>query len=198
MPDEDSPNGKYACPGNCSCSEAESISYTAGSSDVLGIDLVQDREFPCDLFQFYFGIPATSYDIVKGYSKIISNCDSLGPNSFGIYWVSGPDCLINANTQVGSPNEPVMLISAAKLTRLNGGANIYGTLFITDVEDSSAELQSLGTNTVYGSVIVDGTLGSYQGTFQVVWNENTSRKAGAGGGLGTVPGGWSDFHRDWE
>jgi hypothetical protein len=198
MPDEHSPNGKYTCPGNCSCAEAESMSYTHGTSDTLGIDLVQDPNFPCDLFQFYFGIPATSYEIVKGYSQIISNCDSLGPNSFGIYWVSGPECLINANTQVGSPDEPVMLISAAKLTRLNGGANIYGTLFITDVEDSSAELQSLGTNTVYGSVIVDGTLGSYQGTFQVVWNENTSRKAGAGGGLGTVLGGWSDFHRDWE
>jgi hypothetical protein len=81
---------------------------------------------------------------------------------------------------------------------LNGGAKIYGTLFVTDVEDSSAELQSLGTNTVYGSVIVDGILGSYQGTFQVVWNDNTSKKAGAGGGLGTVLGGWSDFHRDWE
>ncbi|NNJ65728.1 MAG: hypothetical protein HKP16_09185, partial [Xanthomonadales bacterium] len=62
----------------------------------------------------------------------------------------------------------------------------------------NAELQSNGTNTVYGSVIVDGTLGSYQGTFQVVWNDTTSRKAGAEGGLGTVLGGWSDFHRDWE
>jgi hypothetical protein len=66
------------------------------------------------------------------------------------------------------------------------------------VEESSAELQSNGTNTVYGSVIIDGTLGSYQGTFQVVWNDNTSRKAGAGGGLGAVLGGWSDFHRDWN
>ena len=86
-----------------------------------------------------------------------------------------------------------MLISAATLTRLNGGAKLYGTLFITDVEDSGAELQSLGTNTVYGSVIVDGTLGSYQGTFQVVWNDNTSRKAGAGGGIGSVLGGWSGW-----
>jgi hypothetical protein len=188
----------YACPGNCSCTEAESMSYTHGTSDTLGIDLVQDPAFPCDLFQFYFAVPRDDYQIVKGYSQIISNCDSLGPNSFGIYWVSGSDCLINANTQVGSPDAPVMLISAATLTRLNGGAKIYGTLFITDVEDSNAELQSLGTNTVYGSVIVDGILGSYQGTFQVVWNDNVSRKAGAGGGLGTVLGGWSDFHRDWE
>jgi hypothetical protein len=59
-------------------------------------------------------------------------------------------------------------------------------------------LQSNGTNQVYGSVIVDGILGSYQGTFQVVWNDYTSRRAGNNGQLGAVVGGWSDFHRDWE
>jgi len=188
----------YACPGNCSCELNESISYTHANEDKLGIDLVQDADFPCDLFQFYFAVPRTSYEIVKGYSQIITDCDSLGPNSFGIYWVTGSECRINSNTQVGSPQSPVMLISAATLTKLNGGATIYGTLFVTDVEDSGAKLQSNGTNTIYGSAIVDGLLDSYQGTFQVVWNENTSRKAGADGGLGAVLGGWSDFHRDWE
>jgi hypothetical protein len=186
------------CPGNCSCDQAESISYTHANDDVLGIDLVADPAFPCDLFQFYFGVPRANYEIVKGYSKIISSCDSLGPNSFGIYWATGSECRINSNTQVGSPDAPVMLISAARTTRLNGGAKIYGTLFVTDVEDANAELLSNGTNTVYGSVIVDGILGSYQGTFQVVWNDNTSRKAGNNGGLGAVVGGWSDFHRDWQ
>ena len=188
----------YACPGNCSCDQSESISYTHASADVLGIDLVADPDFPCDLFQFYFGVPRADYEIVKGYAKVISDCTGLGPNSFGIYWVSGAQCLINSNTQVGSPDAPVMLISAATETRLNGGAKFYGTIFVTDVEDADAELVSLGTNTVYGSVIVDGILGDYNGTFQVVWNDNTSRKAGNNGGLGTVVGGWSDFHDDWQ
>jgi hypothetical protein len=188
----------YACPGNCSCERSESISYTHATDDILGIDLVPDPAFPCDLFQFYFGLPRASYEIVKGYSQIINNCDSLGPNSFGIYWVTGTECRINSNTQVGSPQAPVMLISAATTTRMNGGAKIYGTLFVTDVEDANATLDSNGTNTVYGSVIVDAVLDSYQGTFQVVWNENTTRKAGSQGGLGSVIGGWSDFHRDWE
>lgn len=194
---ESIPEG-VACTGNCSCSEAEAISYTDAQTNNLGIDLVADPEFPCDLFRFYFGVPRTSYEIVKGYSKVINDCDSLGPNSFGIYWVTGAQCTINANTQVGSPGAPVMLISAATETRLNGGANIYGTLFITDTEDGNAELVATGTNTVYGSVIVDGVLGSYNGTFQVVWNENISKLAGLGGGLGSVLGGWSDFHLGWE
>jgi hypothetical protein len=188
----------YTCSGTCTCTQDESISYTHGVADTLGIDLVQDEEFPCDLFQFYFAVPRANYEIVKAWSQIIDNCDSLGPNSFGIYWVTGSECRINANTQVGSPGAPILLISAASVTRLNGGSNIYGTLFISDVEDANATLESNGTNTVYGSVIVDGILGSYLGTFQVVWNENTARKAGKGGGIGTVIGGWSDFHRDWR
>ncbi|MBT8039438.1 MAG: hypothetical protein KJN78_04310 [Gammaproteobacteria bacterium] len=187
-----------ACPGNCSCSSSEALSYTEANNHTYGIDLISDTDFPCDLFQFYFGIPRSEYETVKGYSQILSSCDSLGPDSAGIYWVTGSSCQINSNTKVGSPGAPVMLISAATETRLNGGAEIYGTLFITDVEDSAAELVSTGTNTVYGSVIVDGILGSYNGTFQVVWNENIANKAGTGGGLGSVLGGWSDFHRDWQ
>jgi hypothetical protein len=192
MPDD------YACPwATCSCSQDESISYTLSGIDQLGIDMVADPLFPCDLFQFYFGVPRANYEIVKGYARIIDDCTTLGPNSFGIFWAMGAECRINANTQVGSPDAPVLLISAASNTLVNGGAKIYGTLFVTDVEDSAAELNANGTNTVYGSVIVDSTVGLYTGTFQVVWNENTSRLAGGTGGLGTVVGGWSDFHRDW-
>ena len=69
---------------------------------------------------------------------------------------------------------------------------------ISDTEDANAELQSNGTNTVYGSVIVDGTLGSYTGTFQVVWNENIAMKAGGDGAVGSVLGGWADFHPNWQ
>jgi len=66
------------------------------------------------------------------------------------------------------------------------------------VEDANAELVTLGTLTVYGSVINDATLGSYLGTFIVVWAEDVTEKAGNSGGLGGVIGGWSDFHKDWE
>jgi hypothetical protein len=187
-----------ACSGTCTCTQAESISYSDANTDIFGIDMVSDPEFPCDLFQFYFGVARSSYEVVKGYSKIISDCDSLGEDSSGIYWVSGSTCRINSNTVVGSADHPVLLISAATTTTLNGGAKFYGVLFVTDVEDSTAELNSIGVNTVYGSVINDATLAAYQGTFQVVWAEDVSEKAGNGGGLGSVLGGWADFHQDWE
>ncbi|MEJ8567618.1 hypothetical protein [Elongatibacter sediminis] len=192
MPDD------YACPGNCSCSQSESISYTHGTSDTLGIDLVQDENFPCDLFKFYFGVPRTNYEIVKGFSQVLSDCSTLGPNSNGIYWISGAECRVNSNTTVGSPDAPVLLISAATETRFNGGAQVYGVVYISDTEKSNATLYSNGNNTIYGQVIVDATLGSYQGTFQVVYNENTIGDATGGGGLGNVIGGWADFHPDWR
>ena len=188
-----------ACSGNCICSEAESISSKKhNSTEGMGIDLVVDEEFPCDLFQFYFGVPSTNYEVVKSTSQIISDCDSLDESSFGVYWVTGPECYVNSNTVIGSKNSPVLLISAAGITRFAGGANFFGVLFVTDVEDPNAELQALGTNTVYGSVINDATLGNLGATFQVVWAEDVSEKAGNGGGLGNVLGGWSDFHQDWE
>jgi len=188
------------CTSNCSCTHAEAMSYTDDETNttVMGIDLVLDDNFPCDLFQFYFGVPRSNYQSVKAYSKIISDCDSLGPDSFGIYWVSGPSCQITAGTTIGSPDHPVLLITAASETRFNGVANLFGVLFVTDVEDANAALVTLGTLTVYGSVINDATKGSYLGTFIVVWAEDVTEKAGNSGGLGGVIGGWSDFHKDWE
>ena len=174
------------------------MSYTHGTQDVLGIDLVADANFPCDLFDFYFGVPKSNYETIKGLAKVLSNCDSLGPNSAGIYWISGNTCTINANTQVGSPFAPVLIVSAATTTTLNGGATIYGIMYISDAENSAAELDVKGNNTVYGQVIVDAALASYTGTFQVVYNETAVGRAAGGGGLGTLIGGWSDFHPAWE
>jgi len=51
---------------------------------------------------------------------------------------------------------------------------------------------------VYGQIIVDGTLGSYTGTFQVVYNEFAVSRGMGQGGLGAMIGGWADFHRDWK
>lgn len=187
------------CPGSCSCALDESLSYTHGTEDVLGIDLIQDLNFPCDLFQFYFGTPSENYESVKGFSKVLNDCDSLGPGSSGIYWISGPTCNINSNAVIGSAHAPVLLISAAGVTRMAGGATIFGILYVSDVEDISATFESQGNNIVYGQVILDAEFGSYNGTFQIVYNENLLVRAAGTGGLGNVLGGWTDFHPDgWE
>ena len=182
---------------HCGCSLNESISYTQSNPATYGIDLVEDPDFPCDLFQFYFGVPQGQLRGGQGlFEESSDDCGSLGSSGFVRHLLGrrAPNA-DQFNTQVGSPKDaPVMLISAACLTRMNGGARLYGTLFVTDVEDPDAELASNGTNTVYGSVIVDGASASTTGTFQVVWNDNTRARPAAAAASAPVIGGWSDFH----
>ncbi len=177
----------------CSCTVDESISYTAAQTTYQGIDIIEDDAFPCDLFDFYFGVPRAEYEIIKGAATVISDCNNLGPYDSGLFWVSGSTCHIAANTQVGSPDAPVIIISAATSTKLNGGAKIFGVLYVFDGEDANATLDSAGTNTVYGAVIVDATMGNYNGTFQIVYSDGVLASAKGLGGVGDVSGGWRDF-----
>jgi len=188
----------YTCPGNCQCAADEALSKTFAGVSTLGIDLVIDDNFPCDLFKFYFGVPKSQYEIIKGLAKVLSDCSTLGTNSAGIYWISGPLCLIDSNTTVGSPKAAVLIITAATETRLRGGVKIYGGVYVSDAEDIDAALVAQGTNTVYGQVIVDADLGDATGTFQVIYNANLVAAAAGQGGLGAVIGGWADFHDDWR
>jgi hypothetical protein len=188
------------CPGSCSCNARETISDTHGSIDKLGIDLVQDENFPCDLFQFYFGTPRTNYESIKSYAKVLSDCSTLGPGSAGIYWISGSTCTIGSNSVIGSAHAPVLLIMATATTRLQGGTTIFGAVYVTDVENSAAVFEVQGNNIVYGQVVVDAAYGNnYNGTFQVVYNENLIQRVSGTGGIGNVIGGWADFHEaDWS
>ncbi len=198
--------GDYKCPGassNCDCGNKEKkLSWAKGKDTHFGIDLVEDDGFPCDLFLQYFGVnkDPEGIDFVKTTlaKEVLDDCSSLDENSFGVYWVSGPTCIVNANTQVGSSKAPVFLISAAGLTRFNGGATLFGVLFVTDAEISGAEFQAIGSMTIYGAAVIDGVLGKYSGTFQVVYVDTLLATAMQTGGLGNVAGGWADFHADWQ
>jgi hypothetical protein len=206
MPDD------YKCPtANCSCSSQEKrISYAEQGDQKIGIDIVADDDFPCDLWDYMFGVPKyepdlttindESVDFVKyGLAQeVLTDCDSLDENSSGVYWVSGSTCSVSANTQVGSAEHPVFLISAADLTRFNGGASLFGTLMITDVEDPDAAFHAVGTMTIYGAAVIDGAMGQYNGTFQVVYLENILEQSLETGAFGDVSGAWSDFHADWR
>jgi hypothetical protein len=186
------------CPNpSCSCSAAEAISNTVGVNDQLGIDMLWDPDFPCDLFEYFFGIPKTSYLVVKNAAQVVDDCASFDPNSSGLYWVTGPRCDFPTNTQIGTPEHPVAVISAASVTSLNGNNEIWGVLFLTDVEDPAAQLDSSGTNFIYGSGIVDADIDIFAGTLKIIYNEAAIIRAHGAGLLGTLMGGWTDFPKCW-
>jgi hypothetical protein len=203
MPDENSPNGKYTCPSaQCSCGTDERrLSYGDAGTTVKNFDIIIDDNFPCDLFHYTFNVTRANFLEVKTGPgvQVITDCDDLGPDSRGTIWVDGSvDTCKITSTNVGSPEWPVFLISAANLFSLAGNANIYGTLFVTDVEGKNGEFEATGTNTVYGAAIIDGPLGKFSGTYQVVWNDDLIERATKTGSLGKIYGGWTDFHEDWR
>jgi hypothetical protein len=91
------------------------------------------------------------------------------------------------------------MISSAGTTSMAGGTTLFGVLYVSDTEDGAAEFEVQGNNIVYGQVIMDASYGNnYNGTFQIVYNENLISRVSGTGGLGTVLGGWADFHTvDW-
>lgn len=86
-----------------------------------------------------------------------------------------------------------MLISAATSTTFTGGNNIFGVVYITDIESPGATWSASGNNIVYGAVIIDAALDSFLGTFQIIYNKDVSSLAAGSDGIGTLSGGWRDF-----
>lgn len=178
---------------SCSCSKPESISYTVGLDDQIGIDLLEDSNFPCDLFAFFFGVASSQYQLVKSAARVIGDCDGLNQDSYGIYWVSGAECRFDGTNIIGSPKRPVMLISAAASTTFTGDNNIFGVVYVTDIEVPGATWNASGNNIVYGSMIIDAALDAFLGTFQIIYNKDVSLLAPGSDGIGTLSGGWRDF-----
>jgi hypothetical protein len=189
------------CPGNststCECSYPgpEPISYRQGGVPEIGIDVMIDPGFPCDLFEYYFGVPSAQYQLVKSNAKVIDDCSILNAESTGFYWFSGDSCTLDS---VGAINNPVVLVSAAETkTVLNGNAEFFGILYIADVEDTgtAAYFKPGGGAVVYGAAIVDVLFPSsgYAGTFKVVYNDSALMGAAGLGSLGGLAGGWRDF-----
>ena len=192
----------YKCPtATCACSKSDDrlLSYADGSERVLNIDIVPDDSFPCDLFLYMFGIPKTNYqaviDLVPPQNRL-TDCDSLDADSVGLYWISGAKC--DLKTQVGTAENPVFLISAAGDTKVSAGAELFGILFVTDVEVSTAEFTGNGHATIYGAVIMDAVMEHFNGTFQIVYLENVIEPALERGNFGAIAGAWTDFHPSWQ
>jgi hypothetical protein len=196
--------------GGCSCDPDERrLSYNVGGVPVVGIDIVIDDNFPCDLFKSTFGVEKTieEFNALKASIGVeIDDCGILDETSAGVYWFTDDKCEITGGATVGSPEFPVFLVSAAATeTKLAGGVNFYGLIFITDLlakeDDPLAEpiFKAVGTNTVYGAIVADIEAAiQYGGDFELVYIDSIINLVSQSGGIGKVTGGWTDFHPVWR
>jgi hypothetical protein len=192
----------FKCPtATCSCLKTEDklLSYADGNEKILGIDVVVDPAFPCDIFKYTFGVAKADYTQVRDSvdaTHRLSSCDSLNEDSAGTYWISGPSCDIPTNKTVGSVDAPVLLISATADTQVHG--SLFGILFVTDAENPAAEFTGNGKGTIYGAAVMDAEMDHFNGTFQIVYLDDVVDKALEKSLFGSVQGGWTDFHASWQ
>jgi len=194
----------YKCPTqNCSCDRTKDrmLTYASGNDREMGIDIVPDPDFPCDLWEYTFGMGWEELkELVEGMpgNRLLTDCSSLDVNSEGLYWVSGSTCSLK--DQIGGKDNPVFLISAAADTRVSAGAQLFGLLFVTEAElgAGNAEFTGNGHATIYGAVIMDAVMEHFNGTFQIVYVEALIKQPLDAGLLGAVSGGWTDFHTAWR
>ena len=194
----DAPEGVACTDNNCLCGPGGNdtkyfLSWNKASDTHIGIDIVSDTNFPCDLFDTYFGVPDSLYQQIKSTAQLLPDCSSLDTQSNGLIWISGSDCNISSGKVVGSLNAPVILVSATTQTTFNSGASVFGVVYIFDGEESAAQLTATGSATIYGAVIVDAAIEKLLGNFQVVYNEEVIASAAGVAGLGSLNGGWRDF-----
>lgn len=187
------PEGIACTQPNCSCTEAESISYKkTGTTTVIGIDIVPDTDFPCNLLETFFGPTAVDYTNIKRDATKLDGCSLLTDGISGFFWISGSDCRLN-NVTLGSPESPIILISAALTTTIVGNVDIFGVLYIYDGEEPLADVFGAGTASIYGALIVDAKIDKFAGTFNIVYSEGVLLAAAGLNGMGGVNGGWRDF-----
>jgi len=173
---------------------------TLEAADILDNDTTG---FPDDLLDYTFGIASANFQELKDQAEVLSDCSTL-PNpsptniTTGFYWIEG-DCTITSAI-VGSVDEPVIIVVEDGLTKLAGGATIYGLVFAFETTPGSGSggVQIVGTNTIRGAFISNHDIDISGGTFNTRYDadvlENISQ--GSGPKLSTVeiiPGSWKDF-----
>lgn len=190
------PGGSFA-----SCHIGDFEGGACPSSDALskngltGPDLIgSDPNFPPDLFQFLFGVPASDYQKIKDQATVVADCSGLSASSSGLIWVTG-DCSPPGN--IGTAANPVLLVVQGDTT-LNGTIHIYGLLYMFPPPPSTLvpKLKANGNAHLHGAVFAQGGVDlQLTGGFVLEYDKDVLgnlKNSPSGRGLARVAGGWSD------
>lgn len=175
-----------ACP-----SDSDILDYVGPGTcddDLCG----NDPNFPTDLFDFLFNVPAAEYEKIKSKATVVADCTGLNAASTGIIWVTG-NC--NPSGVIGSADEPVLMVVQGDTT-FNAGDEIYGLLYLFDPAGGTPGLISNGNATMHGAIVAHGGVDmNLTGGFVLEYDsavlKNLSRNS-ASRVLTRLPGSWSD------
>jgi len=172
--------------GACPSSDALS------KNGVTGADLVgNDPNFPPDLFEYLFGVPAAEYQTIKDQAKVVANCSDLSGAS-GLIWVTG-DCSPSGN--IGTADKPVLLVVEGDTT-INAGNHLYGLLYMFNPSGGTPKLIANGNAHLHGAVFAHAGVDlQLNGGFALEYDsdvlENIQNSPSARA-LARIPGAWSD------
>lgn len=173
--------------------------------------------FPPDVFAYVFGVPYTQWATIKAIAEednqVIDadasdddkyqDCDELSASSKGIIWAD-VDCTINGNGDIGSLENPVILVVKDSELKFGGHPTIYGIVFVFDSTPGDGTNQA--TVDVGGGTEIRGAMmsnvswggGPGTGTFAVVYdpdvlNNLSSNSDDSYSSVSSIPGSWRDF-----
>ncbi|MDN7124609.1 hypothetical protein J6I90_06920 [Pseudidiomarina sp. 1APP75-32.1] len=121
-----------------------------------GIDILDsDPAFPDDLLDYLFGIPEENWEDLRAMANHeFDNCNSLGPNTTGLIWISG-NCDMPAS-DVGQPGAPALIIVHDGDFKMNGSITLFGMVFqfVTPGQASPPQYEI----TLNGGAYVEGSI----------------------------------------
>jgi hypothetical protein len=156
--------------GGTARSENLDILDVDGNKSDAEIARLDSPYFPDDLFQYAFGISSSSADrYLQEEAEVVTDCALLTAASSGLYWYKGPaECQIN--NDVGSVNNPVVLVSDAVVKLSKGSIAYYGIIYVRSKAGTGDLIKATGSPQVYGSVILEGNA-NMGGTPTIVYNK---------------------------
>ncbi|MGA9575912.1 MAG: hypothetical protein WBS20_18360, partial [Lysobacterales bacterium] len=193
---------EYVTCDSCSCPDKEalgSLSHTPGYDPGREFFDVVDNDpaYPDDIFEFYFGVARSEYQVVRDAADtILADCSTVDTSLVGLVWVDG-QCNL-AGKEVGTATTPVALVATGGVT-MNGNTVFYGVLVITDPDtppedqtEDSIPVSLVGGPILYGAIINDPGSAALAGSFTVVFIEDILNKIHPLIILGNLAGSWSD------
>lgn len=179
---------------NAAAAKLESVPGAPGGLSVVDSDpslagLSADR-----MFTSFFG--ATRSTLKRQPTTVVLDCGAACGEALRVavernpgrpVWVNG-DLTVDGDLQIGTPENPALVIVEGKIDILSAGTRIVGIVY-----SQAADWASGGTGIVQGAVLAEGNLAGASAPAVLFDAPVVNRIRLTTGPMIRVPGGWRDF-----